>query len=89
VKKSPDADVDEAEQHTLSHTTESTLRKIYLGLGSGGQGYSSTLRVESSLGTPGSHRITHTTCDTGSGLTQTVHEETVEAATLRTTMSIQ
>ncbi|KAK7087207.1 uncharacterized protein [Littorina saxatilis] len=68
---------------------KSTQRKFYLGSSEGSRGYSTTLRIESSLEKRGCHRITHTARDTSTGVTQTVHEETVQADTLRTTMGIQ
>ena len=75
--------------HPRRPSPQATLRKFYLDSSASSQGYTSTLRVESSLENPGSHKITHTACDISSGITQTVHEETVQAETLRTTMSIQ
>ncbi|KAL8574238.1 hypothetical protein ACOMHN_065781 [Nucella lapillus] len=78
-----------SEAAASSALPQSTLRKFYLGSTSGSQGYTTTLKVESSLLNPGSHRITHTACDVETGLTQTVHEETVKAETLKTTMGIQ
>ncbi|KAK7499077.1 hypothetical protein BaRGS_00009624 [Batillaria attramentaria] len=84
-----DTILDQVEERHFTSPRQSTLHKFYLGPNTCPGGFTTTLRVESSLQTPGSHHITHTARDQDTGVTHTVHEETVTATTLRTTLGIQ
>lgn len=69
--------------------SESRVHEFFLQPSDCGFGYTATLRVESSLQNPGCHHITTIARDQTTGVATTVHEETVQADKLRTTIGIR